>query len=770
MRIHQASELQTLFRLRRSLILVAVSYGYFLFTLALWRRGPDVPELTKAIIGTSALLTLLGVVHIGKEFGIWLMIGSLATSVIYVTLDPLVKIAWIQLSALVAVIVIAVAFAHQKLRVWIAILLILSLAIFNFLAYNFEATSLLRSGSFLGRGVIGSSMIFGTGAYALYGWKRMVRRATSNDEIFKELSLRIEEMEIARARQNYWRKLVVRVHESTLNTIRSLLSMREIAIEELRPAIEKSLMEDQALMMRAREHRSDSVIGAIRAGIDSAAIDAKIRIISQGVNLHLDYEVAETLVHVVREALRNAMEHAGAQNIEILWRTSTESATEAGHQEHGRVMVTITDDGIVSTSGKTSGIGTTLVMSKSVRELGGTIEIEGHIGSGEVGTSVRIEMPTSLKPRQGALPEFPTFNAIQHGRYMALLTLFGPAMTGVIFFPLLSIWWKGQILAQILGFVVLLYLLNFTYIKGKLLGWMESGILATGLLGVVVSLKLEPLTCISAQPFQWVINSVVYGLFLILLWGKWQVIAGAYPLFLYLVAPSHSLIPDNCNFIFNFPLLNTLFSFLFVASIFTLVYKAFVRVERFQESRRLASNSLVTEIKRGDVAFNQILELDTLARKTMVDLASKSGPISSETQEKLRRIESELRAEIQVDPVTSSGLTILAVDFVRKVVANNRWIEVRSIHGDENSHPIPELVREQFLAIAQDLPSGASIQLVGSEHGWELSVLSHSEIPDSVGILEKSVRALSVPGLTCSVNSMGDGEFAIFLKREKQFR
>ena len=173
-------------------------------------------------------------------------------------------------------------FWHQRLLVHIV--LIGGLAIFNLLAHYFGATSLLRSGSFLGRGSISSLMVLTTGLFALYGWKRMLENARLNDERIQSLVSDIEALEKSQESQKHWRDLVIRVHETTLNTIRSILTLKDTPIEELQLGIEQSLRQDRALMSKAQERRSGSVIGAIRAGIDNAAVREKVRIISQGVN------------------------------------------------------------------------------------------------------------------------------------------------------------------------------------------------------------------------------------------------------------------------------------------------------------------------------------------------------------------------------------------------------------------------------------------------------------------------------------------------------
>lgn len=754
-------------RLRRSLVVVVTGYGYFLIAFALWRRGDELPGMTKLIALAGFVLAIVGTFLARQEIGLWVLVSSLTFVTVYFVADPYVQIAWMQLSVLVAIICLALAFLSRESNRFILYFSISILSLFNFLSYLLEATSLLRSGSFLGRGSISSLMIFTTSLYAVYGWHRMIKRAKVNDEKMSKLHSEINMLEKSQESQRYWRELVIRVHETTLNTIRSMITLKDVPIENLRGEIEASLNQGNSLMSRAQERRSGSVIGAIRAGIDNAALQEKVKIISQGVNLHLDSQVANVVERVIREALRNATEHAGARNIEIMWRTSVQQNVTPGERERGRVAITITDDGVRPTKQFQGGIGTNLVMSKSIDELGGTFELQVRNDDAKTGTVVRIEVPTFLPAQQMDKKLFPAFSAVDLGRYMALLTLFGPAMTGVFFFPILGIWWPGQLLTQLLGLFSLLYLLYTTFIRVKRLGWVESAALAIGLLGIIYFLELEPLDCVAAQPFQWVINSVVYGLFIILLWGKWQVTALAYPVFLYLVAPYHDLIPQQCNFIFNFPILNTFLSFLFVAVIFLLVYKTFERVEKFQELREHKNLKLVTEIERNDAAFERILQLDASAKQTIRELLGNSGVLTSQNFHALRMVDSELRSEIQVDPVSSAGLTLLASDFVQEAVRLNRWLEVRSIHGDEDTKIFPPIFTEKFLRIAGDIPNGTAIQVVTGDGRAELSIHVFAEVSDSAISLKKFADAIKDDDLSVSIQRQGPQEYVLFIRRGK---
>lgn len=754
-------------RLRRALVIVAISYGYFIISFGLWRRGSEVPQLTKVIFLVSLVGALVGLALSKIDAGLWTMIASLTITTFYFVVDSEVKIAWIQLSVLVAIITLAIVFLYIGKDFWMTITFVALLSLLNFLGYFFEATSLLRSGSFLGRGSISSLMILSTGLYALYGWNLMIKRAKENDERMSSLLSNIEMLERTQTSQKYWRDLVIRVHETTLNTIRSLLTLRDKPLESFRDIVEKSLSQSGPMMSRAQERRSGSVIGSIRAGIAGAALEENVRIISKGINLHLDPQIAQAVERAVREALRNAVEHAHAKNIEVHWRTITQKIEEVSEHERGRVMISIHDDGLPSTNQKFGGIGTSLVMTKSIRDLGGSLEIERGIPGEHGGTIVRIEVPSVVEPLRSGAVDFPSFRAVDLGRYMALLTLFGPAITGIYFFPLLGIWWPGQWASRALGFMCLAYLLYRTFIRVKKMGWIESIALAICLLGIIFFLDLNPLTCESAQPIQWIFNSVVYGLFIIFLWGRWQITLLSYPIFLYLIAPMHDLVPQDCNFIFNFPILNTLFSFLFVAVVFTIVYKTFEKVESYQDSRRNKNSEIVSEIEKSDAAFEKILELDTLAQKIIREMVHTGGVMDTLSEHSLRRIDSQLRAEIQIDPVASSGFTLLAAEFVNVVVARNHWIDVRSIHGDEDGRPVPDLVRNRFMAIAEDLPNSSSIQVVVTEGHAEISLRSPGLVPESVKKLKSLLEKFDDQDLSVELSVSSGEEYVLIIRRKR---
>ena len=764
--MHRTSESYALKKLRRSLIFVAVGYGYFLIAFGISRRAATIPQLTEFLAIAASVVSVIGSYYSRIKIGLWIMIVGFGLYVIYVVLDPKVQEPWMQLSVLCGILAISIAFMSEKDTYWLNVLFIFMVSAFNFWAYFSEIISLLPSGSFLGRGSISSFMVLSTGFFVVYGWRKMLINAEISDQQMQSMAEKITKLQLNQESQKSWRELVVRIHETTLNTLRSIIAMRELSIENLRTEIANSVSKNRALLSHAQNNRTGSVISAIRAGIDTAQYDEKIKIISKGVNLHLENEIFDATERIVRESLRNAITHGKAKHVEINWHTTSEPQVTVGARERGMLYLEISDDGMDHPQSTQVGIGTQLVMANSVAQFGGKFEIFDDEQQGRI---VRVMLPTS-PPKNVDTEELvqPT-SAIELGKYMALLTLFGPAMTGIVFFPLLGIWWPGQYLTQIFGFTAQIILLYITFLKPKKMSWLTSGALAALLLLSLYFINIGPLSCISAQPIQWLFNITVYGLFIIMLWGKWQVTAISYPIFLFLAKEFSPLTPNSCNFIFAFPLINTLMSFLFVWMVFYVVYKSLDAVEKFQHKRVGETTQLIENLERSDRAYQRVLDLDNQTQDALLKISEKSGVLGGEDLILLRKLDSELRAELQLEPGLSEGLTVLACEFTRRVVAENRWLEVKSIHGDDDSRPLPNLLRERFLDFASEVPNGSTIHVFARPELVQLSITCKGEPPQSLQRLQKSVAALNESGLTVECNyHAAENQYVLTIARERE--
>jgi len=128
----------------------------------------------------------------------------------------------------------------------------------------------------------------------------------------------------------------------------------------------------------------------------------------------------------------------------------------------------------------------------------------------------------------------------------------------------------------------------------------------------------------------------------------------------------------------------------------------------------------------------------------------------------------ELRAELQLEPGLSGGLTVLACEFIRRVVAENRWLEVKSIHGDDDSRPLPNLLRERFLDFASEVPNGSTIHVFARPELVQLSITCKGEPPQSLQLLQKSIAALNESGLMVEcTNHAVENQYVLTIAQER---
>jgi len=132
----------------------------------------------------------------------------------------------------------------------------------------------------------------------------------------------------------------------------------------------------------------------------------------------------------------------------------------------------------------------------------------------------------------------------------------------------------------------------------------------------------------------------------------------------------------------------------------------------------------------------------------------------------LRKLDSELRAQLQIEPTISSGLTVLASDFISKALDSNRWLEVKSIHGDEDERPIPEELSEKFFDFARDIPSGSTIHVVVGPEDSQLSLTCKGAPPESLLAFKGSSESLGKSGLKVVITHQSlENQYVVTISR-----
>ena len=124
--------------------------------------------------------------------------------------------------------------------------------------------------------------------------------------------------------------------------------------------------------------------------------------------------------------------------------------------------------------------------------------------------------------------------------------------------------------------------------------------------------------------------------------------------------------------------------------------------------------------KRIDVA-----KLNNSAITKILDVISEVESTSKLTDAgsfKLHQLDSQLRTQIQLDPLGVGTLTNLAAKMADAAVANDSWLNVRALYGDSQIFELPEKVENAFVKFACEVPAGSSIQVLASGAETTLSM------------------------------------------------
>jgi hypothetical protein len=125
------------------------------------------------------------------------------------------------------------------------------------------------------------------------------------------------------------------------------------------------------------------------------------------------------------------------------------------------------------------------------------------------------------------------------------------------------------------------------------------------------------------------------------------------------------------------------------------------------------------------VALEEISELNNSAVTKILDVISEvesTSKLSEEGSFKLHQLDSQLRTQIQLDPLGVGTLTNLAAKMADAAVASGSWLNVRALYGDSQMFALPEKVENTFIKFAREVPAGTSIQVLASGGDTTLSM------------------------------------------------
>ena len=715
------SEESAFLNLSRSFISVLCGYSWAILVIGFSYFNEGIPNLIKFSFFALLTLYIFGIVKSKNEYGRWLMPFSLIFLIVLIVFYPGESVSWIWLNSIVSTVLVSLGILANRKRIVVIIPIQFAVLIFNYYSYFVASEAVLKTGNVLSKGLLlliqQCIFIFAVS----FNWQKEFSAAQDRD---KERVVFLGNL-IARERRKslseLWQKNSIKIHAVTLNTIRSILKLSDQELRNSLPEIKQILLKEED--DRGTYFLKGNVIAAVRAGISSAKSSLHITIRAEGENIKINRRISEVISNALEELISNAQQHAGAKNLVISWSVKRESQELIFQNdiENAVIKIGITHDGKISNVKNLPGLGTTLVIEKEILSIGGTV----HMDLPDVGSQViSISIPSTTNDFEAILDKPPKSLVVEKTRLFYAITMIGQIGVGIPFFIFLSFWWDGVKFLSAVGLLTCSFTCYLLYRK-KRIDWLGSSAIAVLCIVTMAATPVIAYTCTTGLPLHYILTATGYTLAMLLVWGRWQISLIGYFVWLYFANDLFRTVPWECRFIVRLPISAIIFLFPFGIFLIWISFKGFTKFSKSEKEIAQRNLLLVEEQGKLNMALENISKLNNSAVTKILDVISEvesTAKLSDEGSFKLHQLDSQLRTQIQLDPLGVGTLTNLAAKMAEAAVVNNSWLNVRALYGDSQQFKLGERVENVFMKFACEVPAGSSIQVLASGGETTLSM------------------------------------------------
>jgi anti-sigma regulatory factor (Ser/Thr protein kinase) len=516
----------------------------------------------------------------------------------------------------------------------------------------------------------------------LRNWFPLLELVRARDILNRRMSESRDSAIQLQERTRKWRELLVHTHETVLNDIRSVLDSKNVDFELLGQQIKTR--KRNAKPLDTSTHNFSDLMAQVQ---DSVAIEIDLNI--SGAGTEIPQYLSSALRAVIVEICRNFERHAGATKI-----------SSKASLLYGTLRIEIFHNGRDSTNEFESGIGQGVVIKESLNEIDGKLfrRLNG------------AEISITLNKR---IFENRSLSSVDVSRVLVSTMAVGNAVGGVLI-PLsivnsniTSEKWAG------ISAVLLTALAALANWRKQQLGYLFLAISTVLSLAVVISVNLSISETSSLDVLAMVSVLTGFALVSISVWAKvkfWFLASGLW--LIGLVLFRSQIVQDTSGS--AIASVNTGFGIPIFAMI--VWYGNKNSAKRLQNSQDLSD----LEIRENAAALaveDLAKELDSAiseATKTLQEVARKES-VSAENKQKLKRLDSLIRAIIQVDPKTSGGFSKAALSIVKDAVNNDVFVKVLAVRDQGVLIDIPEDLLDELKKIASaSKDSKSSIQVLSN--------------------------------------------------------
>ena len=528
------------------------------------------------------------------------------------------------------------------------------------------------------------------GTWTMLIWNREFATLQLRDASAVQLTARRGEALATSERLRVWRESLVRVHETVLNDIRSVVDSQQIDGERLKRQLRSSAT------YAPPEHSRISLAELIRP-LNVMQTEQRL-IIGKLPEVQLGKERASALRSALLEIMRNAYRHSGVTTIRV------EAIAE------GKVvqLSVYTDAGNFFIPSTARGIGTGVVLRDALTTLGATIDQDNGV------ITLRIPRESSDQLENGDVD-------LDAGRSLISTIGAANALGGALGYVAvaLAFGWQGQLMAIAAAFTAVVSIrsvLRRSALHPLLL--VSTAAVATSV--PIVALQV-PVNCSSIELVLIVTALTSLGFFALLGWAphpKWWVIGVP---FIVLLAMLNERASGTCSAGVA-PAVLSAYSAPLLMGMTLVTTMLSLRRNAQMERMRLVALRDAAAAEAAEQLGEELHASVTTARQLLGEIAQ-LGSLSAEQRLQLRCVDGEIRATIQVDPETSGGIALAARMAIHE--ASSRMVPTRVLilrdSGDRRELPSEVMTALRTLLCAAT-DGSASVQILSNNDEDVLTV------------------------------------------------
>jgi signal transduction histidine kinase len=646
---------------------------------------PDAARI--GIVSTASALAVAGVVWRDRRWAWWLSLSAVGVVLIMGLASPDTRVDTLVMGTYTVVFLAALVTSRAWGLAWISLgVLAMSIVVTRSDVVVQVGTVDVNAGS------VAVVQMVVAGTWLWWAWHGALDKAALRDARAEEQEHVIAESIAVQERTRAWRETITRTHETILNDLRYVLRT---------PRIEHDRLRDQLLTTRDRRAQPPRGGEAFMGALGLEDLDAKLRSEFAGaLDFHMrsDEPSAERIAEVepaLLEIVRNIGRHSDARRIEIV-------VDDVG----GQLRITVEDDGSTPAAAEsTPGIGRSVVVGDALAALGAHLDEEPH--------RCVIVLPRSKASFTSA------------GRTLPLLfgvILVASALGGSVQFLLLLAGASLSYLPVTLAACALTAVAVITVLRGRAAGLVV--LVAAAVLAAAVPWGLsaaEPI-CAQAPLVLTTLNLSLNAFFAILLWASsrwaWLLVTPALTGVLAL-----DLLPGvGCPLQDSDVLLS---SAILIPAALALSWLSSRSTARWEREDRARWETEIAEIARAEADVDLAHMLGDSVDHAWAQMweIAEGADLNDERRQRLRAVESSIRASLQADPRVSGGFVLAARQVVSEAATRNAPIHVRALRGSSDARPLPsDFIARLTDVVTDDADAGASIHVFFDGHDDYLAV------------------------------------------------